>query len=103
MAVTQVSSSALKDPALYIIKEITTIVNVSLREGVFTNKWKIAIIKALLKKIGLDPITKNYRPVSNLSFLSKLVKRCLLAQFNRHCEDNQLMPVYQSAYRSNHS
>ena len=27
----------------------------------------------------------------------------MLAQFNGHCEDNQLMPVYQSAYRSNHS
>ena len=98
-----VPSSVLKDLAPYIIKEITTIVNVSLREGVFTNKWKIAIIKPLLKKIGLDLITKNYGPVSNLSFMSKLVKRCMLAQFNRHCEDNQLMLANQSAYRSNHS
>ena len=98
-----VPSSVLKDLAPYIIKEITTIVNVSLREGVFANKWKIAIIKLLLKKIGLDLMTKNYRPVSNLSFVSKLVERCMLTQFSRHCEDNQLMPDYQSAYRSNYS
>ena len=80
--------SVLKDLAPYIIKEIATIVSMSLMEGVFANKWKIAIIKPLLKKIGLDLITKNYRPVSNLSFMSKLVKRCMLAQFNKHCEDN---------------
>ena len=52
--------SVLKDLAPYIIKEMTTIVNASLREGVFANKWKIAIIKPLLKNIGLDLITKNY-------------------------------------------
>ena len=98
-----VPSLVLKDLAPYIIKEITTIVNVSLREGVIPNKWKIAIIKLLLKKTGLDLIPKNYRPVSNLSFMSKLVERCMKVQFNRHCEDNQLVPVYQSAYRSIHS
>ena len=98
-----VPSSVLKDLAPYIIKEITTIVNVSLREGVFTDKWKTAIIKPLLKKFGLYLITKNYRHIRNLSFLSKLVKSCMLVQFNRHCQDNQLMPVYQSTYGSNHS
>ena len=98
-----VPSSVLKDLVPYIIREITTIVNVSLREGVLANKWKIAIIKLLLRKIGLDLITKNYRPVSNSSFMSNLVERCMLTQFNKHCENNQLMPDYQSAYRSNYS
>ena len=45
----------------------------------------------------------NYRPISNLPFMSKLVEKCMLVQFNKHCEDNQLMPDYQSAYRSNYS
>ena len=35
--------------------------------------------------------------------MSKLVERCMLTQFNKHCEDNQLMPDYQSAYRLNYS
>ena len=56
-----------------------------------------------MKKVGLDPITNSYRPVSNLPFMSKLVERCMLAQINKHCEDNQMMPDYQSAYRSNYS
>ena len=96
-----VPSSVLKELAPYIIRQIITIVNVSLR-GVFVNKWETAIIKPLLKKVGLDLITKNYRPISNLPFMSKLVEKCMLTQFNKHCEDNQLMPDYQSAYRSNY-
>ena len=95
-------SSVLKELAPYIIRQITTIVNVSLR-GVFAYKWKTAIIKTLLKRFGLDFITKNYRPISNLPFMSKLVKKCMLTQFNKHCKDNQLMPDYQSAFRSNYS
>ena len=50
----------------------------------------MAIIKPLLKKLGLDLITKNYRPISNLPFMSKLVEKCMLTQFNKHFEDNQL-------------
>ena len=77
--------------------------NESLRERVIVSKWKATIIKPLLKKVGLDPIMKNYRPVSNLPFMSKLIEKCMLAQFNKHCEDKLLMPDYQSAYRSNYS
>ena len=45
----------------------------------------------------------NYRPVSNLSFLSHLVEKCVLIQFNKHCADNTHLPDYQSAYRANYS
>ena len=73
-----VPSSVLKELASYIIRQITTIVNVSLREGVFANKWKTAIIKPQLKRVGLDLIMKNYRPISNLPFMSKLVEKVYL-------------------------
>ena len=79
--------------------EITTLVNLSLSHGVFTQSWKTSIVKPLLKKIGLDLIFKNYRPVSNLKFLAKLVEKCMLLQFNEHCSLNPLLPSYQSAYR----
>ena len=82
-----------------IITPITNLINNSLENGVFANNWKMAIIKPLLKKAGLDLICKNYRPVSNLSFLSKILKKCALLQFNNHCTANNLLPDYQSAYR----
>ena len=53
---------------------ITKIVNLSLNTGSFDITWKHAIVKPLLKKKGLELIHKNYRPVSNLQFLSKIVE-----------------------------
>ena len=82
-----------------IITPITNLINNSLENGVFANNWKMAIIKPLLKKPGLDLICKNYRPVSNLSFLSNVLEKCALLQFNNHCTTNNLLPDYQSAYR----
>ena len=45
----------------------------------------------------------NYRPVSNLPFLSKLVKECVLIQFNNHLKLNTLNVEHQSAYKEGHS
>ena len=59
-----VPSSVLRELAPYIIRQITTIVNVSLREGVFAYKWKTAIIKPLLKKVGLALITRTIDPLA---------------------------------------
>ena len=86
-----------------IIKPITHLINTSFSSGVFAANWKTAIIRPLLKKPSLDLKTKNYRPVSNLSFLSKLLEKCALVRFNNHCKENNLMPSHQSAYREHHS
>ena len=96
-------SSLFKDLAPHIIDIIMELVNTSLIEGIFLNNWKTAIIKSLLKNLGLEPIATNYCPVSNLPFMSKLVEKCMLKQFNKHCNIQNLMPSYQSVYRANHS
>lgn len=82
---------------------ITRIINVSLAEGVFVSKWKTAIVRPLLKKAGLELILSNYRPVSNLNFLSKLLEKIALEQFLEHCGKYDLFPNYQSAYRKFYS
>ena len=41
--------------------------------------------------------------MSNLPFLSKVVEKNVLLRFNKHCDENNLMPDYQSAYRGNFS
>ena len=78
-------------------------VNLSLNSGQFTNIWKTATIRLLLKKMGLEIIWSNYRLVSNLSFASKLTKKCFLDQFLGNCEHHKLLLDYQLAYRKNHS
>ena len=55
------------------------------------------------KKPGLNLISKNYRPISNLPFISKLVKKCMLKQLIEHCKDHKLLPDFQSVYRKNYS
>ena len=78
--------------------------NRSLASGVFPTEFKEAIVRPLLKKAGLDTADmKNFRPVSNLSFLSKLLERIVQKQMQTFLDSNGLMPVLQSAYRPFHS
>ena len=56
-----------------VVPAITHVVNESFLSGTFPSMFKTAIVKPLLKKPSLDQDDlKNYRPVSNLSFLSKV-------------------------------
>ena len=83
---------------------ITAVFNNSLVFGVFPSVYKSALVKPLLKKMSLDPDDlKNYHPVSNLSFLSKVLERIVLSQLNKHLNHNNLLSPLQSAYRPNHS
>ena len=98
-----IPTSIFKKGTPIIIDEITVIVNISLCEDVFASQWKNAIILPLLKRVGLDLIMKNYRPVSNLPFLLKVVEKCMFEQLNTHCDHHYLILDYQSAYRSDYS
>ena len=82
---------------------ITKQLNASLASGVFPEKWKTSIVRPLLKKPKLERIYKNYRPVSNMSFMSKVNEKAALNQIIEYIEKNKLLPDYQSAYRENYS
>ena len=86
-----------------LLPVLTKIVNNSLQSGCFPQIWKETLVFPLLKKPGLDVIFKNFRPVSNLSFVSKLIERAAFNQIHGHLVRNNLYPVAQSAYRRNHS
>ena len=95
-------TKVLKDIITPLLPLLTKIINLLLTKGLFVDEWKVAIIHPLLKKLGLDLISSNYRPVSNLPFLSKVVEKAALKQFIK-CNDNSLLSTYQSAYRKNYS
>ena len=83
---------------------ITAVFNNSLVSGVFPSVYKPALVKSLLKKMSLNyDDLKNYRLVSNLSFLSKVLETIVLSQLNEHLNHNNLLSPLQSAYRPNHS
>ena len=82
---------------------INKIINYSLEHGVFPSAWKNALVFPLLKKDGLEPVFKNYRPVSNLQFISKLAESAVAKQLQHHINTNNLFPMLQSSYRKFHS
>jgi len=72
--------------------------------GVVPTLFESAYITPLLKKPDLDPTdAKSYRPISNLSLLSKLVERLVARQIIEYLTEYRLLPKLQSAYRANHS
>ena len=94
----------LKKTLPTVLPSIARIVNSSLELYKFPSAMKTALVTPLLKKPTLDAsLFKNYRPVSNLSFISKLTEKAVLKQFNNHLENNNLHVPVQSAYRSKHS
>jgi hypothetical protein len=76
----------------------------SIFQGVFPDQMKIAYVPPLLKKPSLcSDYLNNYRPVSYLSLLSKLVERVVCRQLTRHLiKCNLYVPVH-SAYKSDYS
>ena len=82
---------------------LTAIVNNSITLGTLPNCIKGALVQPLLKKANLDLINKNYRPVSNLSFVGKLIEYVDADQVTSHITQHGLMEANQSAYCSHHS
>ena len=65
---------------------------------------KHALVRPKLKKQNLDKNEyKNYRPVSNIPYLSKIIEKAIIAQLTLHMVNNDLVEPLQSAYRPNHS
>jgi hypothetical protein len=78
---------------------ITKLVNESLIQGHFHDHWKTAIILPLLKKLDSQLSPSLYRPVSTLSFISKLTEKGCVKQLNDHLMNNDLHSYHQSAYK----
>ena len=83
---------------------LTAMCNTSLLNKHLPVSQRHAIITPLIKKPHLDATeVKNYRPVSNLIFVSKVVERLVSERLVGYLQENNMMPVEQSAYRRNHS
>ncbi|TWW67351.1 hypothetical protein D4764_02G0003920 [Takifugu flavidus] len=69
----------LKDVLPLIGSSILDQINGSLVSGYVTRSYKVAVIKPLLKKPSLDPdVLANYRPTSNLLFISEVLEKVVV-------------------------
>ena len=83
---------------------ITNLVNLSLSEGIFPSSFKQALVQPLLKKPSLSTDDlNNFRPISNLNFISKILEKVVASRIQSHLSSNSLSSSFQSAYRIFHS
>jgi len=105
-------SCSLDPIPTWLLKRITATIcpilchlcNLSFQRGSLPSQLKYALVTPRLKKSALVPDTaSSYRPISNLSFISKLVERLVAKRFTSHVNLHTLFPAQQSAYRPFHS
>lgn len=64
----------------------------------------MAVLTPILKKPGLDSsVMNNFRPISNLPFIFKLLEKVVTSQLQAHLYADNLLDPYQSDFRSCHS
>lgn len=96
-------SDVLKEHVDILCPVLCELVNLSLSTGSIDG-LKIADIIPAIKGLGLDPNKFfNYRPISNLSFLGKLIERVVLRRLNEHMSNHGMHIPEQSAYKKHHS
>lgn len=101
-------TSCILDPfPPWLLKEATTslsgwlwsLINSTLSLGIVPASFKETVIQPLLKKPSLDSEdTVNYRPVSNFSFLGKVLKRTVASQLQGFPDDAGCLQSYQSGF-----
>jgi hypothetical protein len=95
-----IPTSLLKECFDILGPTITSLVNLSLSSGTFPTSFAHALVQPLLKKQSLAPDElSNYRPISNLTFLSKVLERVVKKRLDSHLASNSLFVPFQSAYR----
>lgn len=97
-----ISHRMLKYTKFSISKPLCMLFNKSLVENSFPNYWKIAHVLPLFKKD--DPsVASNYRPVSLLSCVSKIMERIIFKHVYNFFHENNLFYKYQAGFLPGHS
>ena len=87
-----------------ISPDLLQIINTSLQTGIFPGCLKEAVVKPLLKKNNLDPLVlNNYRPISNLPFMGKIIEKIVFNQLTAFLTSNSCFDKFQSGFRACHS
>ena len=92
----------LKDSAVVIADRVTHLLNLSIKSGTVPSEWKQAKVVPLFKSGNKDDLD-NYRPISILPILSKILEKAVFHQLHSYLSKNSLLSPYQSGFRASHS
>lgn len=96
-------AKVLKLAAVIIAEPLSKLVNKSLQLGSYPEIWKEATVKPIFKGKGPSSSVSNYRPISLLPCISKVVERLIHNHIYRYLCENRLLTDKQSGYRPGHS
>lgn len=88
----------LKDCSSQIAAPLCHIINLSIQTAMIPGEWKHAVVKPIFKKGSTDD-NNNYRPISILPVISKILERAVYDQVIEYLEKNNLLSQYQFGYR----
>ena len=96
-------ASIIKDCADVLLPVLTKMINISIETANVPVQLKEAMIRPKLKKESLDhEVYSNFRPISNLKFISKMIEKAISYQLTNYLRDNDLEESLQSAYKTFH-
>ena len=98
----RIPARLLKDAAPIILESVTYLVNRSIETSTVPDEWKAAKVVALHKS-GARDNPDNYRPISILPVLSKIIEKAVCVQLQAYLQENCLLSPFQSGFRKNHS
>ena len=94
----------IKECVEVFVPLFTKIINASIRKGIVPELFQQALVFPTIKNpYGDRDSLSNYRPVSNLPFVSKVLEKVVLDQLNQALDENDLLNSHQSGYRVGHS
>ena len=93
-----VNPRILREASDEICEPLSKIFNISLSTHTFPNAWKLANIVPVFKKNDPSSV-KNYRPISLLSIIGKIMERCIYKYLNNYLLDNNILTEHQSGFR----
>ena len=96
--VDNISLKYIKDGLFVIAYYITCIINTSIVTGIVPTVWKHALVIPLHKEGDVNDVS-NYRPISKLPILSKILEKIVTIQLVNYLESNQLLSNSQHGFR----
>ena len=97
-----ISARMLKLTAPAISKSLASLFNYSLECGDLPLEWKAANVSPVLKK-GDSRVPSNYRPISVLPVVAKILEKCVHQQVYTYMQNHQLLHPAQFGFRPGHS
>ena len=93
----------IKITGQHIVDSLLYIINESLLHGTFPDEWKLARVTPVFKNSGDVDVMSNYRPISVIGHIAKMVEQLVRSQLVRYLEEHSFITPDQSAYLKGHS